>query len=221
MVTPMKILVTAGPTREFLDPVRFLSNRSSGRMGYAVAAAAREAGHTVRLVSGPTALAAPEGVETERVTSAAEMLAAVEAWFDWCDALVMAAAVADFRPRAQAPGKVKKQGAALTLELEPTADILATLQPRKGNRCVVGFAAETGDPLPEAARKLARKGLDLIVANDVTEPGAGFDVDTNRVTLLDPTGHVERLPLMSKAAVARELVKRVEAIADLSRRSSR
>ncbi len=204
----MKVLVTAGPTREAIDPVRFLSNRSSGRMGYAVAAAAREAGHVVRLVSGPTALAAPEGVETARVTSAAEMLAAVERWFDWCEVLVMAAAVADYRPRQAAAGKLKKGAGGLTLELERTADILATLCPRKGMRRVIGFAAETGDPVPEARRKLAEKGLDLVVANDVLEPGAGFEVDTNRVTLLAADGSATVLPLMSKAEVAREIVRR-------------
>jgi putative hydrolase of HD superfamily len=206
----MRILITAGPTREFLDPVRYISNRSSGRMGYALAASARDRGHEVTLVSGPVALPAPARVRVVAVVSAADMQAAVERELEASEALVMAAAVADWRPAVVQPGKVKKLGAAGALTLEPTADILCAIRPRKGGRVFVGFAAETGDPEPEARRKLAAKGLDLIVANDVTQPDAGFDVETNRVTLFDDGGGREVLPVMSKRDVADRLIQWVE-----------
>jgi phosphopantothenoylcysteine decarboxylase/phosphopantothenate--cysteine ligase len=205
----MKILVTAGPTREAIDPVRFISNRSSGRMGYAVSGAAVRRGHDVRLVSGPVGIEPPVGATVTRVTSAADMLAAVEADLAWCEALVMVAAVADWKPCRFSPGKLKKADMATTLELEPTADILASILPRKGGRCFVGFAAETGDVLAEARRKLHDKGLDLIVANDVSQDDAGFEVETNRVTLVWNGGH-EPLPLMSKADVADRIMAWIE-----------
>jgi phosphopantothenoylcysteine decarboxylase/phosphopantothenate--cysteine ligase len=205
----MQILVTAGPTREIIDPVRFISNRSSGRMGYAVAEAAAARGHATTLVSGPVALAAPAGVRVVRVVSAAEMLAAVVEEFHRADALVMAAAVADFRPRVVSPLKFKKSAAPRVIELEPTEDILSALLPAKQGRIVVGFAAETGDPVAEAARKRETKGADMIVANDVSEPGSGFDVETNRVTFVE-AGRTTPLPLMSKRDVADRVVEWIE-----------
>lgn len=202
----MNILVTAGPTREAIDPVRFLSNRSSGRMGYAIAAVAAEAGHAVRLISGPVALDAPAGVERITVVSARDMAAAVKAHVAWCDALIMAAAVADWRPITVSPTKLKKHDGRMTLELERTEDILAAVRPLKGNRLYVGFAAETGDPVPEGARKLKAKGLDLIVANDVSRPDAGFEVATNAVTFIVSDGTTRHIETAPKEAIAAELV---------------
>lgn len=202
----MNLLVTAGPTREWIDPVRFISNRSSGKMGFAVARAARARGHAVTLISGPVTLPDPEGVRVARVDTAEDMLRAVREWLPACDALVMAAAVADWRPKARSALKLKKAQMQPVLELERTPDILGEIRRERGARVRVGFAAETGDPLPEARRKLSAKGLDLIVANDVTEPGAGFEVDTNAVTLLGLDGAVEKLPLMSKDAVAERII---------------
>ena len=213
----LRILVTAGPTREHLDPVRFLSNRSTGRMGFAIAAAAAAAGHAVTLVAGPVELATPPGVARVDVVSARDMLAAVADRLPEAEVLIMCAAVADWRPRATSAVKLKKRAMAATLELEPNPDILATLRPLKGGRIFVGFAAETGDPLPEARRKLADKGLDLIVANDVSQPDAGFAVETNRVTLVPRTGPAEALPLMSKRDVAAHIVAWVEAASGLTR----
>ncbi|MBT3295883.1 MAG: hypothetical protein HN919_07435 [Verrucomicrobia bacterium] len=207
----MNILVTAGPTREALDPVRFLSNRSSGRMGYAIAAAAAQAGHAVRLISGPVALETPAGVERIDVVSAQAMADAVQAHVTWCEALVMAAAVADWRPATVSPAKLKKHAGTLTLELERTPDILASVQPLKGARIYVGFAAETGDPEAEARRKLAAKGLDLIVANDVSRPDAGFEVATNAVMLIDSDGSLRQIETAPKAEIASELVTWIEA----------
>jgi phosphopantothenoylcysteine decarboxylase/phosphopantothenate--cysteine ligase len=201
----MKILVTAGPTREALDPVRFLSNRSTGKMGYAVAAVAAAQGHEVHLISGPVSLEVPEGVAVSRVVTAAAMLEAVLADLEWCDALVMSAAVADWRPKTVAAGKLKKADMSATLELERTADILQAVAEQKQAQIVVGFAAETENLLAEAQRKLAAKGLDLIVANDVSRPDAGFEVDTNAVTFVSAEG-VAELPLMSKREVAERLV---------------
>lgn len=208
----MRFLVTAGPTREALDPVRFLSNRSSGRMGYAVAEAAVRRGHAATLVSGPVSLVPPPGVRVVDVVSAEDMLAAVRREFGACEALVMAAAVADFRPVERSATKVKKSGAGLTLALERTPDILASLAPLKEGRIVVGFAAETGDPLAEARRKRRDKGADMIVANDVLAPDAGFEVETNRVTFVEEN-RVTALPLMSKLDVADHIVRWVEAAA--------
>lgn len=206
----MKILVTAGPTREHLDPVRFISNRSSGRMGFAVAAAAAERGHEVTLVAGPVELSAPAGVRRVDVVSARDMLDAVGRLLAGHDALVMAAAVADWRPKVCGTVKIKKSAMCPVLELEPNPDILKTLLPLKGDRVFVGFAAETGDPAAEARRKLADKGLDLIVANDVTLPGAGFEVDTNRVTFFAAGGEPVTLPLQSKLDVGRALIAWIE-----------
>jgi len=206
----MKLLITAGPTREHLDPVRFLSNRSTGKMGFAVAQAAAERGHSVTLVAGPVSLPTPAGVARVDVVSALDMLAAVEKLLPDQDALVMSAAVADWRPKCTSAHKLKKSGMNPLLELEPNPDILKTIRPSKGKRLFVGFAAETGDPLAEAQRKLVSKGLDLIVANDVTQPDAGFAVDTNRVTLLSNDEPTVVLPLQSKLDVGRTIVRWLE-----------
>jgi putative hydrolase of HD superfamily len=215
----MRILITAGPTREYIDPVRYISNRSSGKMGYAIAVAALERGHEVVLISGPVSIPAPAGAQRISVVSAADMLAAVESQLEACDALVMAAAVCDWRPTAVADKKLKKLQTGGGLELEPTADILMTIKSRKGTRVVVGFAAETNDVQSEAQRKLAAKGLDMVVANDVTQPDAGFDVDTNRVTFLTPVADPVVLPLLSKPEVGRRIVEWVETKAGVSSRS--
>lgn len=213
----MKILITAGPTREHLDPVRFLSNRSSGKMGFALARAAAERGHEVALIAGPVALPTPDGVIRTDVVSAREMLAAVERLLPAHNALVMCAAVADWRPRQIRLAKLKKAAMPPVLELEPNPDILATVRGLKGNRLFVGFAAETGDPLAEAQRKLEAKGLDLIVANDVTLPDAGFEVDTNRVTLIAKNAAPEPLPLLSKREVGLRIVAWLESARPASR----
>ncbi|MGN0844156.1 MAG: phosphopantothenoylcysteine decarboxylase [Kiritimatiellia bacterium] len=208
----MHILVTAGPTREFIDPVRFLSNRSTGKMGYAIAEAAIRAGHSVTLISGPSSLQPPKNLHAFcPVVSALEMLEAVENYLPSADALVMAAAVADFRPARRFDRKCHKNELGSTLELVPNPDILATIRPLKENRFFVGFAAETTDVQNSAAGKLHRKGLDLIVANDVTQPGAGFETDTNIVTLLAPNADAETLPLLSKAETAQRIIARMEA----------
>jgi phosphopantothenoylcysteine decarboxylase/phosphopantothenate--cysteine ligase len=199
------VLVTAGPTVEDIDPVRFVSNRSSGRMGYALAEEARDRGARVVLVSGPTALPAPGGVETIPVRSAEEMARAVEERFAAATIVVAAAAVADFRPVAIAATKLKKGEGGLRLELERTPDILRGLGPRKGGRLLVGFAAETERLLDNARIKLREKNLDLVVANDVTRPGAGFDVETNAAVILDRHGREVEVPLVSK----RELAERI------------
>ncbi|MGH9393216.1 MAG: bifunctional phosphopantothenoylcysteine decarboxylase/phosphopantothenate--cysteine ligase CoaBC, partial [Terriglobales bacterium] len=192
------VLVTAGPTREALDPVRFLSNRSSGKMGYALAQAARRRGAQVLLVSGPTALPFPAGVEAIAVVSAAEMAEAVLARFPACTVAIMAAAVADFRPRQSSPEKIKKTSRLMALELEPTVDILAELGQRKQRQCLVGFAAETATmhALEYARGKLEAKRADLIVLNDVTRPEIGFEADDNAVTLVSAQGErtLERAP---------------------------
>jgi phosphopantothenoylcysteine decarboxylase/phosphopantothenate--cysteine ligase len=209
----LTVLVTAGPTREPLDPVRFLGNRSSGRMGYAVAAAAWRRGARVVLVSGPSALRAPPGVEIVAVETAAEMREAVAARLPSADALVMAAAVADFAPSLASEQKIKKEGGMPRVELAPTADILGSTRDLRREHCVVvGFALETEDLLEHARAKLEGKDLDLLVANDATESGAGFEVPTNRVAILDRNGGVEQLPLLSKDAVAELILDRVAAL---------
>ncbi len=204
------VLVTAGPTREELDPVRYLSNYSSGKMGYAIARAARRRGARVILVSGPTALAAPVGVELVPVTSARGMREAVLERLEETTVVIKAAAVADYRPAMRAEQKIKKglEGS-LILPLEKNPDILAELGKLKGNRLLVGFAAETADLLENARKKLTEKNLDLIVANDVSRVDAGFDVDTNAVRLLFRDGSGEELPLLGKDEVADQLLDRV------------
>ena len=206
----MNILITAGPTREHLDPVRFLSNRSTGKMGFATAQAAAGRGHSVTLIAGPVSLPTPQGVTRIDVVSARDMLAAVERALSHCDALVMSAAVADWRPEQVSDTKLKKKEMTSTLRLVPNPDILKTIAPLKGHRIFVGFAAETGDPSAEAQRKLTAKGLDLIVANDVTVSGAGFAVDTNVVTLLSQNAPPHVLPLLPKQEVGRIIVQWIE-----------
>ena len=203
-----KIVVTAGGTQEPIDPVRFVGNRSSGKMGYAVAQAARDRGAATVLISAPTSLAPPGGVETIQVATAQEMLQAVQRATAGCDALIMAAAVADYRPAEAAPQKIKKKESTLTLHLTKTTDILATV---KGPFIKVGFAAESQDLLGNARAKLESKGLDLIVANDITATDSGFGADTNRVVILDRRG-AEELPLLPKYEVAQRILDRVAAL---------
>jgi len=200
------VLVTAGPTQEPIDPIRFLSNRSSGKMGYAVAEAARDRGARVILVSGPTALSKPVGIELTEVRTAAEMAGAVKKFFPEVTVLIMTAAVADFRPQEVGTQKRKKGGMPQTMGLEKTPDILTEVSRNKGNRLVIGFAAETHDLINQAKAKLREKNLDLIVANDVTMEGAGFEVDTNIVTLLDRSGQMVNLPKLSKREVAQKIL---------------
>ena len=211
-----RVLVTAGPTRERLDPVRVVTNRSSGRMGYALAREAWLRGADVTLVSGPASLEAPAGVAVVRVESTADMAAAVGDALPLADLLVMAAAPADYRPAAPMAEKTRRGEGVLKVDLEPTRDILAeTLPRRKKGAVVVGFALETGDAVASAQAKLAAKHLDLIVANDATESGAGPEALTNRVTVIGKDA-VEPLPLMPKEQVAEAILDRVEGL--LSRR---
>src|SRR6185369_2946110 len=202
-------LVSAGPTREALDPVRYLTNRSSGRMGYAVAAAAWRRGADVTLVSGPTSLATPRGVTRVDVTSAKEMYDAMLAHAPDSNAVVMVAAVADYRPREAAPEKIKKQnGRPATLELAENDDILAALGRLPGKRIVVGFAAETQNMVENARAKLERKRVHLIVGNDVTRTGAGFETETNAAVLVDAGGQIDT-GLVSKDRLADMILDRV------------
>jgi len=212
----LRVVVSAGGTQEPLDPVRHLGNRSSGRMGYALAEAARDYGARVTLVTAPTGLPTVYGVETVPVRTAAEMHDAIIARLDETDVLLMAAAVADYRPARMAEQKIKKQDGALTLELERTVDILAAVAERRAgsrdDKVIVGFAAETENLLENARDKLVRKRLDLLVANDVSASDSGFEVATNRVTLLTPDGGQESLPLLRKEEVAERILDRVAAL---------
>lgn len=206
------LLVTAGPTREELDPIRFLSNYSSGKMGYAIARSARRRGASVTLITGATCLEAPWGVKSVAVESAEEMRAAVLDHLAVSTIIIKAAAVADYRPRLRADKKIKKADTSLVLELTKNPDILAELGRIKAERLLVGFAAETENLLGNAAQKLAEKNLDMIVANDVSQAGAGFNVDTNIVKLLFKNGQVEELSLMGKEALADVILDRVAAL---------
>jgi phosphopantothenoylcysteine decarboxylase/phosphopantothenate--cysteine ligase len=201
-----RLLVTAGPTHEDLDPVRFLTNRSSGKMGYAIARMAWRRGASVTLVSGPTALADPYGVEVVRVRSAGEMLLEVRERFPAVEALVMAAAVSDYRAESLAEKKMKRGAEAQQIRLVQNADILKEVAPLKKHQVVVGFAAETGNLVAEAERKLLEKNLDLIVANDVNQPDSGFAVDTNEVTLVFREAAPQKLPLLTKDEVAERIL---------------
>ena len=202
------LLVTAGPTYEAIDPVRYLANASSGKMGYAIAASAARHGARVILVSGPTALPRPEGVEVVDVTSAAQMLEASRTAFASADCAILAAAVADYTPAHPADHKLKKDSEPIgSLELVKTADILKTLSSGKGGRVVIGFAAETGDVLAKARRKLEGKGCDLIVANDVSRPDSTFGSDTDAVTFVSAEA-AEELPLLPKRMVAEKIIAR-------------
>jgi len=208
-----RVLVTAGPTFEDLDPVRFVGNRSSGRMGFAIAAEARRRGADVTLIAGPTSVEPPPVGELVRVRSARQMHAAVLERAGRADVIVMAAAVADYTPAGGAAAAKIEKGGALTMALERTPDILAELGRARGGAerpVLVGFAAQTGDVLESARRKLTAKRIDLIVANDVSAPGAGFDVETNRVTLVTADA-ADELPLMSKADVAGAVLDRIQA----------
>ena len=206
------VLVTAGPTVERIDPVRYITNRSSGKMGYAIAEAARDRGADVVLVSGPVNLAAPEGVEVVKIESSAELCAAVLARGDWADVVIQAAAPADYTPVNVSETKIKKTGAGMMLELKNTTDIAKTLGERKHpGQVLVAFAAETDRVLENAKGKLEKKNADLIVANDVTRPGAGFGVDTNAVTLITRQDE-NALPVMSKRDVADAILDKVAAL---------
>ena len=208
-LTGRRVLVSAGPTREYLDPVRYLSNPSSGKMGFAVAEAARDRGAEVTLVSGPVALAPPHGVEFVRVETAEEMLGALTAHFDLCDVLVMSAAVADWRAAEVKAEKEAKTGDGQTLQLVRTPDILSTLAPRKRRQVIVGFAMETHQGVERAADKARRKALDFICLNYPTREGSAFGGDDNRVTIVTPEGDADELPRMSKRAVAGKILDRV------------
>lgn len=206
-----KILITAGPTREALDPVRFLTNHSSGKMGYALAEAARDLGASVTLVSGPVALPAPDGLELLRVESAADMFDAVRTRSAQQDVIIKAAAVADYTPSQVAGQKMKKKDGELSIELKRTQDILAYLGEHKpSHQILVGFALETNNALENARNKLQRKHLDLIVLNTLEDAGAGFGVDTNVVTLIDKHGKEDRLPIQSKKAIAKAILDRIQ-----------
>jgi len=209
-----RVLVTAGGTAEPIDAVRSVTNRSSGKMGFAIAIEAARRGAEVVLVAGVTSLGTPFGVRRIDVESAREMREAVLAEFDQASIIIKAAAVADFRPAEVSDRKIKKEelgsDAGLTLELVQNPDILQEISARKGDRTVVGFAAESHDVIASAKRKLARKGCDLIVANDISRTDAGFDVDENAVLFVWPNGEVEELPLLPKSGVAAQLFDRIE-----------
>jgi phosphopantothenoylcysteine decarboxylase/phosphopantothenate--cysteine ligase len=215
------VLVTAGPTRENVDPVRYLTNRSSGKMGYAVAEAAARRGAHVILVSGPTSLEAPAGVERVDVQTADEMYRAVLDKVANCSIAIFAAAVADYRPVEPSCQKIKRSRESFTLSLEPTPDILASVARNKGERFLVGFAAETEHVAENARKKLAAKDADLIVANDVSAEGAGFDHDTNIVTLFARDGRDLALPRMSKSEVAQRILDEVTRLRSKSRTAQR
>ena len=200
-----RFLVTAGPTYEAIDPVRGITNRSSGKMGFAIAEAAHTRGAEVTLIAGPVSIQPPSGVKVVAVRSAAEMRAAVMRELDPASIVVMAAAVADYRPARIAGQKIKKESDSLVLELEKTEDILADICRRKGNRIVIGFAAETQDVTANARKKLVQKGADMIVANDVSQDGAGFDVETNQVMLITADSS-DSLPMMTKLEAANRIL---------------
>jgi phosphopantothenoylcysteine decarboxylase / phosphopantothenate---cysteine ligase len=211
------ILITAGPTREPFDPVRFISNYSSGKMGYALAMMARRRGAAVTLVSGPTALPAPRGVEFVSVQTAVEMRDAVMTRLEETTVVIKSAAVADYRPTTCEPFKIKKREGSLTVCLERNPDIISEIAQKKGGRIVVGFSMESDHLIEHARSKLIEKGMDFIVANDVTEPGAGFMGDTNVIRILDREGGVEAFPLMDKIDVAGVILDRVRRIRESGR----
>ncbi len=208
----LSILVTAGRTEEPIDDVRYVSNRSSGKMGYALASAARDMGGDVTLVTGPASVEPPAGIKCARVRTAAQMRNAVKAAATRADMVFMVAAVSDFSPGSAKKGKIPRETGRLDVEFRRTEDILGELGRKKGNRLLVGFAVETEDEVRRAKEKLRKKNLDLIVVNNPLVPGAGFDVDTNVVTMIDRAGKVERLPLMSKPGVATEVLKKAASL---------
>jgi phosphopantothenoylcysteine decarboxylase/phosphopantothenate--cysteine ligase len=203
----VRFLVTAGPTREPIDPVRYLSNRSSGKMGYAIAEAALAAGHELVLISGPVSLPAPAGARTVSVVTSEQMLEAVHQHLPGCDVLVMCAAVADYKPTKASPQKIKKGAAGLILELVPTRDILSSIAAAGRNFLVVGFAAETNDLEENARKKLRDKNCDVVVGNDVSQLATGMESDENEVTIFFRDGEITRIPRAPKKNIARELVK--------------
>ena len=203
------LVISAGGTQEPIDSVRYISNYSSGKMGYALAEAARDRGAVVTLISAPTSLRPPSGVELVPVQTASQMRKAVLEKTEKADALIMAAAVADYQPRSMVKGKIKRERESLTLELVKTPDILGEVP---GNLVKVGFAAESEEMVENAKKKLKEKGLDLIVANDITSADSGFGVDTNRVAIIDREGNVEQLPLMLKSEVAQRVLDKVAAL---------
>lgn len=208
----LKALVTAGPTIEYIDPVRILTNRSTGKMGYALARAARRRGAEVTLVSGPTYLDQPKGIHTIHVNTAEEMRGAVVANFKDKDVVIKAAAVSDYRPVHKTPHKEKKAKVSTSMEMEPTPDILAELGTSKGDTLLVGFAAETIEHVVRAVEKIKKKNLDLIVLNDVSKDDRGFAVDSNEVMIIDKEGNEQQIPLMSKEAVADKILDRIKGL---------
>jgi phosphopantothenoylcysteine decarboxylase/phosphopantothenate--cysteine ligase len=203
----VRFLVTAGPTREPIDPVRYLSNRSSGKMGYAIAEAALGDGHDVTLISGPVNLPAPAAARTILVVTSEQMYQAVQQQLHGCDVLIMCAAVADYRPVKASPHKIKKGAAGLILELVPTRDILSSVAAPDRDFLVVGFAAETNDLEENARKKLLEKNCDLVVGNDVSLSGSGMESDENEVTIFFRNGEIVKIPRSSKKNIARELIK--------------
>lgn len=214
-LTGKVVLITAGPTQEPIDPVRHISNRSSGKTGFALATEAHQRGAQVILITGPTHLEAPFGVQCIRIQTALEMRQAVLDHFAAADVVIKTAAVADFRPKLVAQDKVKKDVAELNIPLERNPDILAELGQQKGGRILVGFAAETRDLLTNATQKVQSKNLDFIVANDISDPSLGFASDDNRVHILDTTGQIEELPTMAKRHLAGTILDRVQSLLSL------
>jgi phosphopantothenoylcysteine synthetase/decarboxylase len=212
----VKFLITAGPTREPIDPVRFISNRSSGKMGYAIASAAVAAGHEVTLISGPVCLKPPRGVALVKVTTSDEMYNAVHERLDGIDIAVMCAAVADFKPASYTPKKIKKSSGLDNIPLEKTRDILASLAQTKKNFLIAGFAAETGSLRENAELKLREKRCDLIIGNDVSRMDAGLESDDNELILFYKSGNSELLPRARKTALAKKLVKIFEKLQEKS-----
>ncbi|MBA7686829.1 Coenzyme A biosynthesis bifunctional protein CoaBC [subsurface metagenome] len=213
-----RIVVTAGGTQEPIDPVRYVGNRSSGKMGYAIAEAAKDRGAEVKLITAPTSLPEPVGMEVTRIETAIQMKEAVAKAVARADVLIMAAAVADYQPKDMAKAKIKKESPTLTLELIRTPDILTEV---KGKFLKVGFAAESEDVVANARQKLEKKQLDLIVANDITDPSSGFGADTNKVTLIDKQGNIEDLPLLTKREVADKILDKVaELLANRNEKAS-
>jgi phosphopantothenoylcysteine decarboxylase / phosphopantothenate---cysteine ligase len=212
----VRIVVTAGPTREPIDPVRFISNRSSGKMGYAIAEAARDDGHEVTLITGPTTIELPDDVDVVRINTSDDLFDAVHKHVRYCDVLVMCAAVSDYKPAKFATQKLEKQREGFALELIATRDILASLPSENRNYIVVGFAAQTHELEQNALRKLHAKNCDAIVANDVSRSDSGMESDDNEVTIFFPSGERRTIPRAPKIMVARELMK---IIAELNQKS--
>lgn len=205
--SPIRCLVSAGPTREFFDPVRFVTNPSSGKMGYAIAAAAQQIGWQVELVSGPVALPAPEGVRVERVVTGQDMFEAIDARFDDCDVLIMTAALVDFKPRTQAGHKIKKHELEMVIEMEPVIDVLATVAQRKNKQLILGFAAETNNLEQYALRKLEQKNADWIAANQIGGPDSAFEKDSNTLYLYGKSGERLQLGPAPKVKIASRLIE--------------